>query len=108
MINKKIMEIFKSLNINCFYQECPESSDFYAIYSVYNETDDDVLENESQSSVYYVTINYCYSKDCKSLDKYKLIKKAMKENGFKFDGIKDIIGETHFIKNMDFIKKEWN
>lgn len=108
MINKKIMDIFKSLNIPCYYQQCTDKKDYYVIFKVYNEQDVEVIDNKSVATIYYITINYWYKKTCKDIEKYKLIKKEMKSNGFKFDGVTDLSGETHFGKNMDFTIKEWN
>ncbi len=102
------MSIFKGLGINSYYQECTNKSDNYVIFSIYKEQDTEIADNISNSTLYYVTINYWYDKSCKHLDKYKIIKEAMKSNGFKFDGCTDLVGTTHFCKNIDFIYKSWD
>nr|WP_195365916.1 hypothetical protein [[Eubacterium] tenue] len=108
MINKKIIDIMESLQIPCYYQECNNRKDYYVLFNIFLEKDIEVADNISQATTYYITINYWYKKDCKDLVKYKEIKQAMKSNGFKFDDINDVVGNTHFCKSMDFIIKEWN
>lgn len=104
-MRSKIFNILKSININAYYQECTNKTDEYVVYSIYQEKDTEVADNTSQATMYYLTINYWYKKGDRLLadkDRYKEIKKIMKSNGFGFDGCVDIVGETHFGKNMDF------
>jgi hypothetical protein len=107
-MNKKIMDIFRGLGIPSFYQECTNKTDNYVIFSIYSEKDTEVLDNVSNATLHYVTINYWYDKCLKDLDKYKTIKTTMKSNGFKFYGCADLVGDTRFGKSLDFIYKEWN
>ncbi|KGJ49823.1 hypothetical protein KD33_07780 [Clostridium sp. NCR] len=111
-MNKEIMDLIKSLNIPCYYQELNVNNTNkpanYVLFSIYLEKDVEVADNISQATTYYIAINYWYEKSCKDLDKYRQIKNLMKSNGFKFDGINDMKSETHFCKNIDFIKKVWN
>lgn len=105
----KVFNILKSIGINAYYQECTNPSDEYVIYSIYQEKDTEIADNISQATMYFITLNYWYSKDNKKLrNRYKEIKNVMKSNGFKVDGCVDRIGETHYGKNMNFIIKEWN
>lgn len=101
----EIFNILKSININAYYQECTNKTDEYVVYSIYQEKDTEVVDNKSRATLYYITINYCYKKgniELGNKDRYKEIKKIMKSNGFGFDGCVDVVGETHFGKNMDF------
>lgn len=108
-MRSKIFNILQAININAYYQECTNKTDEYVIYSIYQEKDTEVADNTSQATMYYITINYWYKKDNRKLtDRYKEIKKVMKSNSFKFDGCVDLVGETHFGKNMDFKIKVWN
>lgn len=107
-MNKKIMDIFKTIGIKAYYQQCTNKTDNYAIFSFFSEQDVEVAEDESNAIKYNVTINYWFDKTCKHLDNYKLIKQEMKKNGFVFDGSVDLTSETYFGKNMDFIIKVWN
>lgn len=105
----RIYEILQSIDVEGYYQECTDKAKEYAVYSIYQEKDTDVADNKSQATVYYITINYWYEKgNISLLDRYKDIKNVMKSNGFVSDGVADLVGETHFGKNMDFKIKMWN
>lgn len=105
----KIFDILKSIGITGYFQECTNKTDEYVVYSIYQEKDTEVADNISNATLYYITINYWYRKDNRILaDRYKEIKNIMKSNGFTFDGCVDLIGDTHFGKNMDFKIKVWN
>ena len=41
MINKKIIDTLKSLNIPTYYIECDKQEDKYIIFSIYSEKDTD-------------------------------------------------------------------
>ncbi|MDK2587475.1 hypothetical protein QOZ83_16670, partial [Romboutsia sedimentorum] len=82
------------MGIKPYYQECPNKSDNYVVFSIYSEQDTEIADNISKSTLYYVTINYWYDKSLKHLDKYKDIKQTMKSNGFKYDGTTDLSGDT--------------
>lgn len=107
----RIFNILKSIGIEAYYQECTNKSNEYVVYNIYQEKDAEIVDNKSNATLYYITINYWYKKDNIELiksDRYKEIKKIMKSNGFKFDGCVDLLGEMYFGKNMDFKIKEWN
>lgn len=107
----KIFKILQSINLNAYHQECTNKTNEYVVYSIYQEKDTEVADNVSRATLYYITINYCYKKGDRALankDRYKEIKNVMKSNGFKFEGCVDLVGETHFGKNMDFKIKIWN
>lgn len=105
---EKIFNILQSIEIEGFYQECNTPKDNYCIFSIYNEVDTEIADNISNATIYYITINYWYSKKSKALsEKYKEIKKVMKNNGFYFENCTDIKGETHFGKSLDFKIKIW-
>lgn len=105
---KKIFDILQSVDIEAFYQECSIPTDNYAIFDIFNEKDTEVADNVSNATIYSISINYWYRKNSRLLsEKYKDIKKVMKNNGFHFESCTDIKGETHFGKSLDFKMKIW-
>lgn len=106
MINKKIKDTLSPLNIPTFYMKCGRQSDKYILFSIYNEKDTDKYDNKNLSETYYIALNYWY-KEPNDFKLYKEIKKVLKQNGFKFDGSRDLQDGDYFGKNLDFIYKEF-
>lgn len=106
-MNKKIIDIMGSLGIEAYYHKTLSPKDKYVIFTFYDEEDTDVFDNNSLSTIYYITLNY-WCKNIEDLDLYKDIKRKMKENKFIFDGCTDVFDENYYGKNMDFIFKEMN
>lgn len=116
MINQKIVQLIKSLGIECYYQKVSIRKDKYVIFSVYQEKDTDVVDNKSISTTYYITINYWYTNP-NDARLYKDIKRILKENKFKFQDCRDVVdidartnnlGNEYFGKNLDFVFREFN
>ena len=99
------MDILKVLQIPVYYMETTSAPDKYIIFSFYNEKDTMNYEDTNFSETYSITFNYWY-KDGKDSVIYKQIKRILKENGFIFNGAKDLKDGSYFGKNMDFFYEE--
>ena len=106
MINKKIIDTLKPLEIPTYYMSTGKQLDKYITFSIYNEKDTDKFDNKNLSETYYITLNYWY-KNPSDLKLYKQIKEKLKSNGFTFDGGNDLKDGDYYGKNLDFIYKEF-
>ncbi|HBF7900312.1 hypothetical protein KLL36_01310 [Clostridioides difficile] len=107
-IKNLIVDVIKSVDIDdCYYIEASKKTDKYVIYSIYNETDTDIFDDNNQSVTYYIQLNYWFKN---SIDekRYKEIKNKMKEKGFSFDGCKDSKDGNYYGKLFDFKYEEFN
>ena len=102
MINQKICDVLKVLNIPVIYYDTNQSKDKYIIFSVYNEIEINHSDDTKNSIEYSISINYWF-KDPKDIGLYTEIKKILKENGFIFKSSKDRKDGNYYGKNMDFI-----
>lgn len=106
MINKKIIETLKPLNIPVAYMSTGIQKDKYITFTVYNEKDTDRFDNRNLSETYYIALNYWY-KNPGDIVLYKQIKQLLKDNKFRFDGGNDLKDGDYYGKNLDFIYKEF-
>lgn len=106
MINKRIIDILKPLNVPVYYMETGKQADKYIIFNIYNEKDTDKFDNRNLSETYYIALNYWYSNPS-DIALYKEIKRILKEHKFRFDGCKDLKDGKYYGKNLDFIYKEF-
>lgn len=106
MINKRIIDALKPLNIPVAYMTIGKQADRFIVFTIYNEKDTDRFDNKNLSETYYVSLNYWY-KNPNDLSVYKQIKQILKENKFKFDGSNDLKDGDYYGKNLDFIVKEF-
>lgn len=106
MINKKIIDSLKVLNIPVVYMEINKKKDKYVIFSIYNEKDSMFCNDTNLAEKYYITLNYWFNNPS-DIGIYKEIKKLMKENGFIYDSGTDLRKDgDYFGKSMDFIYEE--
>ena len=105
-INKLIVSALKPLGIVTAYQSYNGTDDKYIMYSVYNEDDGAVFDDEA-TEVHYNIQLALWCKNPHDVALYRQIKQLMKQNGFVFDGAKDRIDEEHYGKQMDFIYVEY-
>ena len=110
-MHNKLVEVLETLGIDLAFMEYEGNSNEYIIFNIYNEEANNFADDDNLSDVYYIQVNYWF-KSLKNLDKYNEIKELLKENGFMFDGAKDLKDNGYYGKNMDFIyinyKKEEN
>ena len=110
-MHNKIVEVLESLGIDLAFMEYEGNSSEYIVFDIYNELDSNFSDDKNSSNTYYIQVNYWF-KSLKNLNKYNEIKDLLKENGFMFDGAKDLKDNGYYGKNMDFIyinyKKEEN
>lgn len=107
LINERVIKALEPLGIQVIYGDIiNRKHDKYIMFSVYNEEDTIKVDNTNLGEKTYITMNYWYSNP-NDLGLYKKIKKLMKENGFKFDGSKDLKQDGSYRgKNMDFEYEE--
>mgnify|MGYP003301633963 CR=1 FL=1 len=79
-----------------------ENLDEYRVFDIYDDEDSNITTEGNLTETYYITINYWY-KNLNNINKYRKIKKVLKENGFEYNGGADLRGEGVRGKNMDFI-----
>ena len=101
-MHSKIVEILESLGIDIAFMEYEGNSSEYIIFDIYNELDSSFSDDKSLSNTYYIQVNYWF-KSLKNISKYNEIKELLKNNGFIFDGAKDVKDSGYYGKNMDFI-----
>ena len=101
-MHNKIVEVLETLGIDLAFMEYEGNSNEYIIFNIYNEESNNFADDDNLSDVYYIQINYWF-KSLKNLNKYNKIKDLLKENGFMFDGAKDLKDNGYYGKNMDFI-----
>lgn len=101
-MHEKLVGILEKLGIDIAFMEYNDNSKEYIIFKIYNDIDSNFSDDINKSNTNYIEINYWF-KDLKNIKKYKKIKKIMKENGFIFDGGKDLKDDSYYGKNMDFI-----
>ena len=105
-MEEKIVEILKPLNIDIDFLEYRGKSDKYIVFNIYDQGDAEFFDDKNDSEINYITLNYWY-KSIKDKGLYKQIKKIMKKNGFKFDGLKEMKEGNLYGINMDFIYEEF-
>ena len=105
-MHNKLVEILESLGIDIAFMEYEGNSKEYIIFDIYNEEDSNFSDDENLSNTYYIQVNYWFN-SLKNINKYKEIKDLMKNNGFIFDGAKDLRDKRYYGKNMDFIYVEY-
>ena len=101
-MHNKLVEILEALGIDIAFMEYEGNASEYIVFDIYNEVDTDFSDDNSLSDTYYIQVNYWF-KSLKNLDKYIKIKELLKNNGFIFDGAKDVKDSGYYGKNMDFI-----
>ena len=101
-MHNKLVEVLETLGIDIAFMEYEGNASEYIIFDIYNEVDTDFSDDNSLSDTYYIQVNYWF-KSLKNLDKYNKIKELLKNNGFIFDGAKDVKDSGYYGKNMDFI-----
>ena len=110
-MHNKLVEILETLGIDIGFMEYEGNAREYIVFDIYNELDTDFSDDNSLSDTYYIQVNYWF-KSLKNIKNYEKIKDLLKENGFIFDGAKDLKDNGYYGKNMDFIyvnyKKEEN
>ncbi|MEG2246424.1 hypothetical protein [Clostridium sp.] len=105
MINKIIKDLLKDICPDIHYQKASNKTDKYIIFSIYDEEDTMIYDDNNLSETYYITVNYWY-KNPSDIVIYKKIKEKLKSNGFTFDGAADLVDGEYYGKNMDFIYEE--
>ena len=101
-MHNKLVKILEDLGIDIGFMEYEGNSSEYIIFDIYNEVDTDFSDDISLADTYYIQVNYWF-KSLKNLNKYNEIKELLKNNGFIFDGAKDVKDSGYYGKNMDFI-----
>ena len=104
-MHSKIVEILEKLNIDIGWQEYKEKAKEYIVFNIYNDEESSFYDNENLSETYYITINYWYVSKS-NINKWKEIRKLMKENNFIYDGGKDLKEGNLYGKSMDYIYQE--
>lgn len=99
-----LVELLETLGIDLGWQEYDGNSSEYIIFSIYNDEDEDFEDDDNSSEVYYITITYWF-KDKSNINKWKKIKKLLKNNGFSYDDGKDRKEGALFGRSMDFTYK---
>lgn len=106
MINKKIIDTLKELDVTVAYQEIKQRKDKYIIFNIYNEKDILFCNDINLAEKCYITLNYWYT-NATDLGLYKQVKKLMKENDFTFDNGTDLKKDgDYYGKSMDFKYEE--
>ncbi|MDB2049342.1 hypothetical protein [Clostridium perfringens] len=101
MLNAKIKELLNNI-APTFYQSTKSDHDKYIVFSIYDEQDTSFCDDENTEEIYYITLNYWYTKPS-DLKLYKKIKQTLKSNDFITDGISDAKDGDLKGKRMDFI-----
>lgn len=101
-MHNKLVEVLETLGIDLGWQEYEGNNSEYIIFSIYDEGEDDFEDDENTSEVFYINITYWF-KNKSNINKYKQIKSLMKNNGFIFDGGKDLKQGSYYGKSLDFI-----
>ena len=101
-MHNKIVEVLETLGIDLAFMEYEGNSNEYIIFNIYNEESNNFADDDNLSDVYYIQVNYWF-KSLKNIKNYEKIKDLLKENGFMFDGAKDLKDNGYYGKNMDFI-----
>lgn len=101
-MHNKICGLLESLGIDVEFMEYEGNSLEYIIFNIYDDEDNDFNDDENDSEVFYINIVYWF-KSKTNINKYRKIKKLMKENNFIYDGGKDLKDDGYFGKSLDFI-----
>lgn len=107
MVDDLINKALKELNILIEYMDTKTYEDRYIVYSIYENKEIDVFDDESEAELIYINFNFWYKKK----EDYKLIKeikKLMKENGFYLNGGRSLNDKEYIGFNMDFTYEEIN
>lgn len=101
MIDKKIIETLKELNIPVL-QEIKRKSDRYILFRVYNNKDTEFADDKNLRERYFITLKYyCLNSDDEDL--YYSIKNLMKDNNFAFEDGGGLPQEgDYFVQELDF------
>ena len=99
-----LVDLLNQLGITIGWKELDntETLDEYIVFNIYDDEDSNITSDGNLSETYYITIDYWY-KNLDNINKYKKIKRLLKENGFEYDGGCDLKGDGVHGKNMDFI-----
>lgn len=99
-----LVDLLEQLGIAIGWEELDntETLDEYIVFNIYDDEDSNITTEGNLTETYYITIDYWY-KNLDNINKYKKIKKLLKENGFEYDGGADLKGDGVRGKNMDFI-----
>ena len=100
-MNVLIIEALKKLKITTRYMKYDGNENEYIIFSITNSKDAFFCDDENQSEINTISLNFWY-KDGKSFSKIKEIKKAMKDAGFVFINSTDLMDGEFYGKNMMF------
>lgn len=102
MINEEIMNVFKELNIPCFYMSAQNNNhEKYAIFSIFKEQEVGIYEGQAIKIIYYVSINYWYKKPQYSV-MYTQIKRALKANKMIVRDVTDLpMSNGYYGKNFN-------
>lgn len=102
----RVIKALEPLDIDLEFQEYQGSEDEYIIFDIHLEKEENYANDEAQTNISYITINYCH-KSKLGINKYREIKEAMKKHGFFFDYSKTLPkDDDYYVKNFDFIYKE--
>ena len=101
-MHNKLVEILENLGIDLGFMEYTGNTKEYIIFNIYNEEETNHCDDDNMSNTYYIQLNYWFN-SLKNISKYKKIIELMKDNGFIFDGAKDLRDGGYYGKNMDFI-----
>lgn len=102
-MHNKISELLETLGIDVAFMEYDGNSSEYIIFSIYNDEDNDFNDDDNDSEIFYINITYWF-KSKTNINKYKKIKKLMKDNNFIYEGNgKDLKDDGYFGKSLDFI-----
>lgn len=99
-----LVDLLEQLGITLGWGELDntESLDEYIVFNIYDDEDSNITADGNLTETYYITIDYWY-RDLNNISKYREIKKLLKENGFIYDGGKDLKEDGVHGINMDFI-----
>lgn len=99
-----LVNLLEKFGIDIGWEELDntENLEEYIVFSIYDDNDSNITTEGNLTETYYITVNYWY-KNLDNIDKYKRIKKLLKENDFKYDGGGDLKGDGVRCKSMDFI-----
>ena len=107
-INKLVVSTLAPLGIVTAFQSYNGTADKHIMYSVYDENEGAVYDDEATEIQHYIQLGYWCEKP-QDLAVYQQIKQLMKKAGFKFDGAQDRFNDESgkYGKNIDFIYTEY-
>ena len=103
-MNQILVDLLEQFEITIGWEELDntEALDEFIVFDIYNDEDTNITDEGNLTETYHITITYWY-KNLDNINKYKKIKKLLKDNGFQYNGGSDLKGDGVRGKNMDFI-----